>query len=83
VVCIWLDDFISHKRWVFDRTKRPPSEELFEEETKDTFAYRWSMIPMTRAVDMLVITLRDASSEVAEVLRTLSGDNPSFVEWAD
>jgi hypothetical protein len=83
VVCIWLDEFISYKKWFFDQKAHPPGEELFEEETRDTFAHRWSMIPMTRAVDTLVITLRDAYSEVAEVLRKLSRDNSSFVEWAD
>src|SRR5262249_13204242 len=39
VVCLWLDEFINHKKWVFDSTDQPPSEELFDEETRDSFAY--------------------------------------------
>jgi AAA domain len=83
VICLWLDDLVSHKRWVFDNTEQPPSEDLFDEETSTTFAYRWSMIPMTRAVDTLVITLRDGQSDLAKVLRKLYENNTAFVEWID
>jgi hypothetical protein len=83
VVCIWLDDFISHKKWVFDKMPKRPSEELFDPETGDSFAYRWSMIPMTRAVDTLVITLKNPNGAYGQLLRSVAAKNPDFVEWID
>jgi hypothetical protein len=38
---------------------------------------------MTRAVDTLVITLRDGQSDLAKVLRKLYENNTAFVEWID
>ena len=83
VVCLCLDEFISHKQWVFDKTPQRPSEELLDPETRDSFAYRWSMIPMTRAVDTLVITLNNPNGAYGKLFRSIAAKNPDFVEWLD
>jgi hypothetical protein len=47
-------------------------------------AKRWLLIPLTRAVQTLIITLRDPDSVVAQLLRTASEDPAvprGVVEW--
>jgi hypothetical protein len=45
-------------------------------------ARRWLLIPLTRAVHMLVVTVRDASSPVAAMLREATDAMPAgVVEW--
>jgi len=67
----------------FEQTERKPTEEPSDEETKESFAYRWSMIPMTRAVDSLVITLKNPKGDYATALRAVAAKNPDFVEWLE
>ncbi len=83
VACLWLDEFVAYKQRDFDKKHKPPTDELFDPETRESFAYRWSMIPMTRAVDTLVITLRNSRGRYAEILRKVAMKCKDFVEWID
>jgi len=48
----------------------------------ESVALRWLLIPLTRAVHMLVITVRDPGSRAAALLREASGALPAgLVEW--
>jgi hypothetical protein len=48
----------------------------------EAVARRWLLIPLTRAVHMLVITVRDADSPVTAMLREASAAMPvGIVEW--
>jgi len=53
------------------------------EEKRNRFVYLWALIPMTRAIDTLVITLKDKESYVAKVLREIYEENPDFIEWIE
>ncbi|WP_309085784.1 DNA/RNA helicase [Chelativorans sp.] len=44
-------------------------------------AWRWCMIPLTRPIDTLVITLRNKSSDLARVVRTVSSSMCEVVEF--
>lgn len=80
-VCLWMDELVRYKQREFDRT--PPSTEDLYEATSYQFACRWAMMPMTRAVDTLVITMKDPESEFATSLRKLWEKNQDFVEWIE
>ncbi len=43
-------------------------------------AWRWCMIPVTRPIDTLVITLRDPSSRFGQALSSIASALPDFVE---
>ena len=43
----------------------------------------WSLIPLTRAIDTLVITIEDKNSDVCNILREIYNENPDYVEWVD
>jgi hypothetical protein len=62
---------------------QPPHLRGDSEEMKLDFAYKWSMMSLTRAIDTLVITLKDPTSEYAQVLRKVSDEYEGFVEWLE
>lgn len=85
VACLGLDDFIQHKMKTYDNEK-DENKTLFqedEEERKERFVYLWSLIPLTRAIDTVVITLRDSRSAYGERLRGLAERMSDFVEWVE
>jgi hypothetical protein len=81
-VCLHFDDFIAYKRGEARKNvaKRiqsgvvTPGETQTldfrsDEERQKDYVSRWAMIPLTRAIDTLVITLRDPTSEVSRLLK--------------
>lgn len=85
VVCVEFDNFIKYK---IDTFKPEENEQaslgLFSPKEKaQQFAHLWSLIPLTRAIDTLVITLADGNSHVAHVLRELHDEFPDYVEWRE
>ena len=83
VVCLELDSFVKSK---LDNFKEGETDELaletFEEK-KRKFVYLWSLIPLTRAIDTLVITINDKNSDVCKFLRAAYEKNPDIVEWIE
>jgi len=51
-----------------------------DEQTR-IFATQWAMVPLTRAVDTIVITLRRADSELAKALKRVADNRPGIVQW--
>ena len=51
------------------------------QERRKKYLYNWAMIPLTRTIDTLVITLRDPEAKVGKILRELSNEFPDFVSW--
>ncbi len=47
----------------------------------EVVAWRWCMIPITRPIDTLIITLRNKESRVAQVLQTLARSLPDMIEF--
>ena len=50
------------------------------EERQRKYAYLWSLMPLTRAIDTLVITIKDTSSDVAKHLFKVAEKYPDFVK---
>ncbi len=85
VVCLQMDDFIEYKKRTFSEGEaRQLSLGLqSEEEKRQEFAYKWSMIPLTRAIDTLVITLQNPNSDYARLLREVADQCKDYVEWVE
>jgi hypothetical protein len=83
VVCLWMDDFISYKMDTFDPAMEIQPGLLGEDEARKDFAYKWSIIPITRAIDTLVITLRRPQSHFKNILREVYSECSDFVEWIE
>lgn len=83
VVCLELDEFIRYKLETFTESETNElALETFEEKRKK-FVYLWSLIPLTRAIDTLVITIKNKDSEVYKFLKKCYEKYPDFVQWID
>ena len=51
------------------------------EEGKKRFVYTWALMPLTRPVDSLVITMKDPNSEIGVILKNLSNQFVDFMTW--
>lgn len=77
-VCLNLDEIVEIKT----KQANPIDENTIadRQKLKRELAYQWVMIPLTRAVDTLVITIKDTSSSFAEMLRKVAKEHHDFVE---
>lgn len=78
VVCDFLDELVEYKmnQCVVDNDSL-----LSENEQRRRYALLWTLIPLTRAVDTLVITLKDPDSEIGVILKDLCDSFSSFAHW--
>ena len=80
VVCIWLDAFLEEKEKYFDDPVSPDALTLESREDRlKEYLLNWLMIPLTRAIDTLVITFRDENSDIAKTLIALAKEYPDYV----
>ena len=56
--------------------------ETFEQKRKQ-FVNQWTLIPLTRAINTLIITLKDKDSETAEFLKSVYKANSDYITWID
>jgi len=77
-----FDDFFDYK--YRQRIESPEDQGgLFdtEETLAAAYAAQWAMIPMTRAMDTLVINVSDRSSPLKYVLKAVYEKRRDFIEW--
>ena len=81
VVCMDFDVFLGEKAAEYrdDSVDALMLESPMERKKKHL--YNWAMIPLTRAIDTIVITISDPTSETARLLKEISEDHPDFVSW--
>lgn len=79
VVCADFDDLISYK---YNTYKSGDHDLGFDPEiNRKRYTYLWSLIPLTRAVDTLIITLRDPNSEIGVILKEIAEKHSDYVIW--
>lgn len=82
VVCFGLDEFYEHKRLTAEISETEKSDLFYEKEVSVAeYAKRWLMIPLTRAIDTLVIHVSKDTSYVGSVLKELYKKYPEDVQW--
>lgn len=80
VVCLEFDTFLEEKLRLFDESKG--SSSLFLESVEDRklkYLLNWILIPLTRAIDTIVITLKDTDSPIAVLLKKVAAENPDYI----
>ena len=79
VVCVGFDELIEYKM----NSYKYSGEELGldKEKIKKRNVFLWSLMPLTRPIDTLIITLKDKDSEVGKMLKQLADIYPDFIEW--
>ena len=81
VVCMGFDEFIKEKDSEYVEGEIDSLLLESPEEHKKKYIYNWVMIPLTRAIDTLIITLNDCESDVGRMLRSIADENPDFITW--
>lgn len=81
VICMNFDDLIESKHRHFIRPQSNGLALRSAEEIENEYVFLWSLMPLTRAVDTLVITLRDGNSDIAVVLKKLADRHPDYVHY--
>lgn len=81
VLCLDFDVFIKEK--ICEYVEEEVESLILEspEERKQRYIYNWMMIPFTRAIDTLVITLKDEDSKIGIILKKISDEYPDFITW--
>jgi hypothetical protein len=80
-VFLWgLDDFFEYKIGEWHRS-HAASEAADADRQASLFAVRWLMIPLSRAIDMLVIQVGGRASAFKSTLRQVADSCQDFVEW--
>jgi len=81
-VCFGLDEFFEYKRSRAEFTVAEKTDIFFEEAKAGAeYAKRWLMIPLTRAMDTLVLHVSNESSYVGGILKDLYRKYPEDVTW--
>ena len=80
VVCLFMDVFINEMLSVYNPTTGSNSLLLeSEEDHKKKYLLNWILIPWTRAIDTLVITIKDTSSDIARCLKELAQEHSDYI----
>ena len=81
-VCLDFDAFMSEKEKQYNPDTKI-DELLLEskEEKLEKYLLNWGLIPITRAIDTLVITLRNPQSDIAKTLKLIAYENSDYIEW--
>lgn len=80
VCCLNFDEYMQIKESQFDPNTE--GNALFlqsAEETKKKYLLNWALLPMTRAIDTLIITLKDENNTYSESLLRLAEQHPDYV----
>ena len=82
VACLQFDKLLESKKQTFDENKNSDSFVLESKEEKlKKYLWMWTMLPFTRAIDTLIITIKDLDSEIGKMLKRISDQNSDIVSW--
>ncbi len=81
VCCMNFDEYLEMKEEQFD-PKKNENKLLLEsvEERKSKYLLNWALIPLTRAIDTLIITLKDEHSKYAQDMINLAGEYGDYIK---
>ena len=81
VVCMDFDEFLEEKEKEYIDGKVDSLILESPEERKKKYLYNWAMIPMTRAIDTLIITIKNPSSMIGQILNQIARECADYVSW--
>lgn len=81
VVCMDFDVFLDEKSFEYQDGSVDALMLESPKERKKKHLYNWAMIPLTRAIDTIIITIKNPASETARLLKEISEEHPDFVSW--
>ena len=82
VICLAFDELIESKRRCYVKAPNQTFALKSDKQLEDEFVFLWSLMPLTRAVDTLVITLSNKHGRIANVFRRLA-ERHRFITFID
>ena len=80
-VCFEIDTFIEEKLLTFDSNDTSGSLLLESlEERKKKYLINWILIPLTRAIDTLIVTFRNPNSESCRLFKEVAREHLDYVQ---
>jgi hypothetical protein len=84
VVNMWFDKFYDYKLHQYEPTEEETKGLFFNrEKAAHRFAASWLMIPLTRAIDTLVIQVSSDNHKIKKILREVKDECGEIVEWRE
>lgn len=84
VVCFALDEFFDYKKENAEISDESKLDVFYEEsDAALEYAKKWLMIPLTRAIDTLVLHVSDKDSYVGTVLQNLHAQYADDIIWLE
>lgn len=84
VVCLDFDVYLNEKEKYFPMEADNNSLILETTEARlQRYMLNWMLIPLTRAIDTLVITLNDKESDVGLLLKEVANENSDYITWIE
>lgn len=81
-VCLKFDEFIKNKKNMANDMSFPQGLTLdSEKDRRDEYVKLWSLIPLTRPMDTLIITLDNPDSEIGKILKKIASNYSDYVKW--
>ena len=81
VVCMDFDVFLEEKEKEYIDGKADSLILESPAERKKKYLYNWAMISLTRAIDTIIITIKDPKSSVGKMLYEIVQENADYVTW--
>lgn len=81
VVCMDFDVFLEEKAAEYQDDSVDALLLESPADRKKKYMYNWAMIPLTRAIDTIIITVKDPMSETARSLKEIAEKHPDFINW--
>jgi hypothetical protein len=81
-ICLNLDSFIEEKMTLY--TADDNRNELMlesEAELRTKYLLNWLFMPLTRAIDTVVISLKSRESEIGKMLFKIAEENQDYINW--
>jgi len=76
-----FDQFYEYKINTFKNNSNSQLDFYSEDEKKKIYATRWLLIPLTRAIDTIVLQIENKNSYISNILRKIYEKNTEFIEW--
>jgi hypothetical protein len=83
VVCLDLDEFMRYKFETYEDIETGELALESFEEKRNKFVNLWTLIPLTRAIDTLILTIKNKESKIAKLLYEIYKRNPDTIEWIE
>ncbi len=80
-VNIAFDNFYEHKLNVYKTPKDGQLDFKLPEDRRKESGGRWLLIPLTRAIDTLVLQIENPNSHISKILMEIHDSNPEYIEW--